>query len=388
MSKAAKPRKPKVMQSNYNVAAETTGSTYKGSHSNEWDGEFAYSACKHWRTPVKVGNTSGKLVASGHTNSPKPPALTWQPYPSLGVYLSRFWLEDLGRVVAQGVRIKGGAPWPYLYTDWPDMSPVEQEPLAVIVDAVIAALGKGQTVEIGCTGGHGRTGTVIAGVLAILEGLDAGTAIAETRKRYCVSAIETFKQEEMIYHLLGETPPKPKYAESWKPADVKYCDCGHSDFWHGQPAPSKDYKTGPCYAKATDNQPCPCGVFATQIALPPAPTKTAGASKPCVCGHAKSRHRGVGKTCNLCGCGHYAKRQKPGLPPADLRPNPAVAPMTGGRHCVCGHLEPTHLGSGECVLCICDSYIDASGVPGAEDLAYSFPRREVSWPASLSELDR
>jgi protein-tyrosine phosphatase len=56
-------------------------------------------------------------------------------------------------------------------------------------------------VEIGCLGGHGRTGTALA-CLAIRTGHPAGDAVDWVRTVYCSSAVETPEQEAFVaeYH--------------------------------------------------------------------------------------------------------------------------------------------------------------------------------------------
>jgi protein-tyrosine phosphatase len=58
----------------------------------------------------------------------------------------------------------------------------------------------GERVELGCLGGHGRTGTALA-ALAVLTGHPAADAVAWTRTTYCPKAIETPAQESLIAHL-------------------------------------------------------------------------------------------------------------------------------------------------------------------------------------------
>lgn len=55
----------------------------------------------------------------------------------------------------------------------------------------------GQHVEVGCLGGHGRTGTALA-CLAVLAGHPAGDAVAWVRSGYCAKAVETPGQEAFI----------------------------------------------------------------------------------------------------------------------------------------------------------------------------------------------
>jgi protein-tyrosine phosphatase len=52
----------------------------------------------------------------------------------------------------------------------------------------------GRRVEIGCYGGHGRTGTALA-CLAVLCGLPPSGAVTWVRSGYCERAVETEAQE-------------------------------------------------------------------------------------------------------------------------------------------------------------------------------------------------
>jgi protein-tyrosine phosphatase len=55
----------------------------------------------------------------------------------------------------------------------------------------------GQRVELGCLGGHGRTGTALA-CLAVMTGTPPHEAVALVRGTYCDRAIESPSQEEFV----------------------------------------------------------------------------------------------------------------------------------------------------------------------------------------------
>ena len=59
---------------------------------------------------------------------------------------------------------------------------------------------EGRRVEIGCAGGHGRTGTTLAGLL-VLQGQSARSAIRRIRRTYCAEAIESREQEAFVRGL-------------------------------------------------------------------------------------------------------------------------------------------------------------------------------------------
>lgn len=89
----------------------------------------------------------------------------------------------------------------------------------------------GQKVEVGCMGGHGRTGTVLA-CMAILSKPDMTPqeAVAWVRKVHCHEAIETNQQEWFVawfqaWHLGGTCPPMPttyvsKHDANWNAAST------------------------------------------------------------------------------------------------------------------------------------------------------------------------
>jgi protein-tyrosine phosphatase len=105
--------------------------------------------------------------------------------PDYGLYLDHRWQP----------------PWVHDHLDWPDFG-VPDDP-ALVVAALRSLLGRartGEPVEVGCLGGHGRTGTALA-CLAILAGLSAADAVAWVRAKYCPKAVETTGQEAFVAGL-------------------------------------------------------------------------------------------------------------------------------------------------------------------------------------------
>jgi hypothetical protein len=107
--------------------------------------------------------------------------------PDYGLYLDPCWQP----------------PWDHGYLDWPDFGvPESTEAVAEALRAVLQRARSGQDVEIGCLGGHGRTGTALA-CLAILTGHPALDAVAWVRSGYCSKAVETPEQEAFIAAFPG-----------------------------------------------------------------------------------------------------------------------------------------------------------------------------------------
>ena len=87
------------------------------------------------------------------------------PLPDFGLYLDSRWQP----------------PWDHAHLDWPDFGVPEE--VAVVRRTLMALLDRarsGLRVEVGCLGGHGRTGTALA-CLAVLSGYPAGDAVNWTR---------------------------------------------------------------------------------------------------------------------------------------------------------------------------------------------------------------
>lgn len=200
--------------------------------------QTTYQECDHWRTPVKVGEH--EMWATGLFDKPLKSKVVEAEAPDLGVYCDRQWLAHLGGVAGLGIDGLVKPCWPFLVMDWKDMADFDDEIFANLVGNLVALVEEGKRVEVACLGGHGRTGTVIAAVIAKVERLSAKDAIDGLRKRYCSKAVESYTQEDSIYRFLGEEPPPlpPMATYQYKPKVVapgnKYPDWhGNSSWWQG-----------------------------------------------------------------------------------------------------------------------------------------------------------
>ena len=107
--------------------------------------------------------------------------------PAVGLYLDERW----------------DPPWPHEHVDWPDFGvPDDPAALAAALRPLLEVARRGDGVEIGCVGGHGRTGTALA-CLAVLSGADPADAVEWVRTRYCAGAIETPEQEAFVAAFPG-----------------------------------------------------------------------------------------------------------------------------------------------------------------------------------------
>jgi len=88
--------------------------------------------------------------------------------------------------------------WQAELIDWPDFGlPSNPETAANEIISAFERARAGEHVEVGCVGGLGRTGTVLA-CMAILAGVPAGDAVTWVRKNYDSRGIETTEQEVWV----------------------------------------------------------------------------------------------------------------------------------------------------------------------------------------------
>jgi protein-tyrosine phosphatase len=105
--------------------------------------------------------------------------------PDYGLYLDHRWEP----------------PWPHDVLDWPDFGvPPVASPVVAALQSLLDRARSGQRVEVGCLGGHGRTGTALA-CLAVLSGHSRDDAVRWIRARYCEGAVETPEQEAFVAQL-------------------------------------------------------------------------------------------------------------------------------------------------------------------------------------------
>lgn len=150
--------------------------------------------CYHYGVGVDIGDDTivhGSTLHSAESH--------YDDMPEFGLYADPAWQPT----------------WPSEFINWPDFG--EPSYLLGAVHKIIHALflaQKGSRVEIGCIGGHGRTGTILA-VMTVMMGRDPKQAIYHIRKHYCEFAIETPIQAWFItavYEMIrgNKIPDRPK----------------------------------------------------------------------------------------------------------------------------------------------------------------------------------
>jgi hypothetical protein len=130
------------------------------------------------RTPVTLIDGTQVVGATFVAEDP----YTRDTPPTFGLYLDERW----------------NPPWTHSHVNWPDFElPRDTGALRVALRDVLDRARRDERVELGCWGGHGRTGTALA-CLAVLAGTPASEAVAWVRENYCEKAVETAAQEAFV----------------------------------------------------------------------------------------------------------------------------------------------------------------------------------------------
>lgn len=154
-----------------------------------------YGKCRHYGETLTFPN-GVSVNASSMNNQRK----AGESIPDFGLYLDWGWKPE----------------WRAEVIAWPDFGLPYNEEAAV--DAIIEMYEraeKGWVVEVGCIGGHGRTGTVLA-CMGVLAGLEPKESVRYVHKNYCYEAVEGAKQEWWVewfdaYVNLKPLPEKPVF---------------------------------------------------------------------------------------------------------------------------------------------------------------------------------
>jgi len=108
-------------------------------------------------------------------------------------------VDDPERSFGLYLDVRWEPSWPADLIEWRDFGvPEDAESAAGKIQSAFIRARRGELVEIGCLGGAGRTGTVLA-CMAVLAGVPPAEAVAWVRKVYRAEAVETSEQEEWVH---------------------------------------------------------------------------------------------------------------------------------------------------------------------------------------------
>lgn len=107
----------------------------------------------------------------------------------------------LDRGMASGLVFpwQGGIEVCYPITDM--AAPKNPETFKQLVTWISNQLDAGKKIHVGCIGGHGRTGTLLAALARVV--LDEEDAITYVREQYCTHAVESAEQVRFLHTHFG-----------------------------------------------------------------------------------------------------------------------------------------------------------------------------------------
>lgn len=152
-----------------------------------------YVKCRHYGEMVALPDGTMIMCSSEHKRKDD------VPKPDFGCYMMASWEPD----------------WLAYWLNWTDygLPKMSMETVLLIVDDLLARSRSGQVVEIGCMGGHGRTGSLLA-LLIMRASSDTGpeAAMEYVWENYCTEAIEGSKQKWYIeaFHCWMNGLPLPE----------------------------------------------------------------------------------------------------------------------------------------------------------------------------------
>jgi hypothetical protein len=170
--------------------------------------EVPFPSCSHLYDEVPIGKYKILVTAYNDFDLPRPKI-------NQSYFLSSEWINFLQPIEVFGKPIDTVSSYPRLISNpaimvhWPDYGVLTYKQIDWLVNKIIVDLECGLVVETGCTGGHGRTGTLLACLAGKLLGLSATEAIQHIRKVYCMFAVEKESQIELIAEYLQSPIPSP-----------------------------------------------------------------------------------------------------------------------------------------------------------------------------------
>jgi len=172
--------------------------------------------CQHDGTPLYFPNEMALYPAALNCDE-------YQVKPDFGLYADFAWRPT----------------WRNEFINWPDFRiPVDLDLAVQQIWETCERANCGEVVEVGCIGGHGRTGTILGCAVTYSVGLSCSTEQATewVRTNYCDRAIETALQQWFISYFRSqifnlEVPPKPT-PQTVKTSMDTYCSkTNHYAMW-------------------------------------------------------------------------------------------------------------------------------------------------------------
>lgn len=186
-----------------------------GSRGSQTYSYYSSSHCNHLGHPVQVGPYTIYAGGSRYLKADKEN----KALKSMDLVIP---LDDEVILGDPGQRIT------YLFWPWRDQDSPQPKFLVFLENVIIPELKAGKKILVYCTGGHGRTGTFLATLIALLEP-EVEDPVATLRSRYCEEAVESQAQYDYIFEELKGV----KVPEEYRPKYATY----HGSYYSGQNHP-------------------------------------------------------------------------------------------------------------------------------------------------------
>lgn len=163
---------------------------------------FLVPDCSHWRQRFELDDGL-HVFASAWFDKPqtlKSSNAASAAQIDIGFYLDSRWASE-SLLVSPGLNPPFGkrtsSPRIVLFP-WEDWGvPANHQLFRRALRWLLKEASRGKKIEIGCMGGHGRTGTALA-CLLMVQGLGHSRAVSKVWSRYCEEAIESRNQLDFI----------------------------------------------------------------------------------------------------------------------------------------------------------------------------------------------
>lgn len=191
--------------------------TLFGHGDDEWPKLPQTPACHHRMDPVVMPDGVTFYASASHTLRDE-----GEMHPDFGFYLDSVWKPDC---IA-------------FYAHWQDFG-IPTLPLDKFIEMLefVYDYARDYAVEVGCIGGHGRTGTALACLAVVGGALTPQTAIDLVRDTYCFKAVETEEQEWLVEAVFAtrhglevpEKPEPPKYKTGSGAGAIDWKEMGRTE---------------------------------------------------------------------------------------------------------------------------------------------------------------
>ena len=156
--------------------------------------------CQHWREPFDLRDGLTVFASSWFDRPRGAVDLGWA---DIGFYLDGSWTQ-CAVVSSPGFRPPFASKRRnrIVVYPWPDFGlPRDPRRFQRALRWLLEEAENGRRIEVGCAGGHGRTGTTLAGLL-VIQGLDPRKAVRTVRRLYCDESVESERQVNLLHRLL------------------------------------------------------------------------------------------------------------------------------------------------------------------------------------------